>query len=322
MTKTDIVKDAIRRFNHLPKRTIARYILHNYGPLFDGNVEKIRSAIRYQTGQLGDAGREKNKNKIEHSPQKLPPTWRKVVEPYHLPPGLWLVIADLHIPFHEPLPIEAAIKYGQAEKITGILLDGDIQDCAAVSFWPSAAKRDFDKEIELFIDFFDFLEAEFPGVKIVYKPGNHEYRLPRYFQARAPEMIGMPLKAVEAVLGLEYRGIEQLEYKQVVMAGELPIFHGDEFRRIDVAVNPARGLFMRAKQWALCAHCHRTSENSTTNASGTYLTTWSIGCLCDLHPEYNPIGNDWNWGFATVNVEKSGDFEVVNRRVLPDGRIR
>ena len=318
MTKTEIVKDAIRRFEHLPKRTIARYILHNYGPIFDNNLDAIRDRVRKLTGSHGEKSR---KNAIQHKPSKLPSTWRIERTEYNLNPGTWLVLSDVHIPFHEPKPLEAAIKYGQIEKVTGILLNGDNQDCDAISFWPSVHRMDFDREIELMIDYLDFLEREFPDVPIVYKPGNHEYRLPRYYAKRAPELIGMPLQAVTEVLGLEFRGIEFLDYHQIVMAGKLPILHGHEFPSITRAVNPARGLFLKTKSWALCGHCHTTSEHTSRNIQGTLLTTWSTGCLCDLSPDYNPYGNDWNWGFAVVNCEKSGSFEVVNRRVLPNGNV-
>jgi hypothetical protein len=54
---------------------------------------------------------------------------------------------------------------------------------------------------------------------------------------------------------------------------------------------------------------------------GELITTWSFGCLCDLEPEYNPYGNDWNWGFGLISIEKSGHFEVINLRVLPSGKV-
>lgn len=321
MRKADIVKDAINRFPTQPIRTIARYLLHSCGEQFDGDIEKIRASIRYYTGRIGRKNRDNARETIDRPSRcKIPPTWRKKRPPYKLNPGLWLILSDVHIPFHEPKPLEAAIKYGQAEKVTGILLNGDIQDCAAVSFWPSAHPRKFDQEIELVIDFLDFLEKEFPNAEKVYKPGNHEYRLPRYYQAKAPELIGMPLLAMDTVLGLGYRKIEFLDYKQIVMAGKLPILHGDEIRGISTPVNPARGLALKAKTWAACAHFHRTSEHSTRDLNGKLLTTWSFGCLCDISPDYSPY-NDWNWGFGLVNVEKDGNFEVSNRRVLPNGVV-
>jgi hypothetical protein len=317
MNKGEIVKDAIRRFEHLPVRTIARYIMHNYGAFFDGDYEKIRDLVRYHLGKKSV----KPKNALPHNP-KLPQTWRTKRTEYKLDPGLYLVCSDLHIPYHEQKPIESMIKYAQKEKPYGILYNGDLQDCASVSFWPATRKRDFDAELELVIDFLDFMDYELPVQKKIYKPGNHEYRLPRYYYAKAPELIGMPMiAAVDAALGLEYRGIEFLDYRQLVMAGKLPILHGHEVQSIARSVNPARGLFLRTKSWAMCAHCHSTSEHTENNIMDVLLTTWSVGCLCDLHPDYAPYGAKWNWGFAMVNVEKNGNFEVVNRRILPSGEV-
>ena len=106
------------------------------------------------------------------------------------------------------------------------------------------------------------------------------------------------------------------------MAGKLPVLHGHEIRNIQRTVNPARGLFLRAKSWAACSHCHTTSEHTTRDINGQVITTWSFGCLCDLQPEYNPFGNDWNWGFALVNVNDDGGFEVENKRIMPSGRVK
>jgi len=316
--KSEIVRDALRRFPKLPKKTIARYILHEYGDAFDGNLEAIRSMIRYTTGTTGKQNRPYAEVKKEVV--KMPPTWRRQKTPYKLNPGLWLVLSDLHVPFHEQKPIEAAVKYGQEQGVTGVFINGDLQDCAAVSYWPSVINRKFDKEIELVIDFLDFLEQELP-VETVYKAGNHEYRLPRLFASKVPELIGLPLLAMDTVLGLESRGIELVDFYQIVMAGKLPIIHGHEIKTLSRAVNPARGLFLRAKSWSACSHCHSTSEHTARNIRGEYLTTWSFGCLCDLSPDYSSIGNDWNHGFALIDIEKNGAFIVRNLRVLPNGSV-
>ena len=145
-------------------------------------------------------------------------------------------------------------------------MNGDIMDCAAVSYWPTAS-RDFNSEIDMMVDFLDWLKQAFPGKPIVYKPGNHEYRLPRYFVSKAPELADTLVAAdvFERVLGLAEREITFLDYHQTVMAGLLPVLHGHEVGAITRAVNPARGLFLRAKSYAMCAHCHTTSEHTSTN---------------------------------------------------------
>jgi hypothetical protein len=315
-----IVLDAARRFRHWPTLTIAKYLLHSYGDMFDGNLELIRDRVRYARGEKESRGVFTPNPILPIGKMKMPHTWREKNEPYKLPPGLWLVLPDIHIPFHEQRPIESAIKYGQDNGVTGVLLEGDMQDCSAVSFWPATKRPHFDREIEMVIDFLDFLQYEFPSQKIVYKFGNHEYRLPRYYASKAPELIGVPLRAMDSVLGLESRGIDVVDYRQKVMAGKLPIYHGHEMR-FSSPVNPARGLFLKILSWGACAHFHRTSENTQTNDRGEILTTWSFGCLCNLSPDYATYGNNWNWGFSMVNVEKNGDFEVRNHRILNNGKV-
>lgn len=319
---TEIVKNAIRRFYHLPMQTIARHILNTHGDQFNNDLDLIRSRIRYYMGKMGENHRQDiaSTELFRDCDIQAPSTWRKIRTPYKLPVGRWLLLCDVHVPFHEPVAVESAVKFGQAEGVDGVFLNGDIWDCAALSFWPNA-HRDFNREVELFIDFLDWLRGEFPTQKIVYKPGNHEYRMPRYFLSHAPELVESPIAAMETVLGFEARGIEFLDYHQLVLAGKLPIIHGHEVTTISRAVNPARGLFMRTKTFSACSHCHSTSEHSTNNIHGELLTTWSFGCLCDLHPDYNPYNCDWNWGFGIIEVGKGGHFEVTNKRILPSGQV-
>jgi hypothetical protein len=319
--KTRIVLEAVRRFKNLPTRTIARYILENHGDLWDGSLEKIRSAVRTRRGTNGEEIRRGVPLLIPGEHIKLPQTWKKDREPHHLSPGLWLFLPDIHVPFHDITAVESAVSYGKSQKVDGIVFPGDAQDCASISFWVSQRKRNFDREVEIFVDFLDFIQCEFPEQKKVYLPGNHEYRLPRMYQTKVPDLMGLPLLAMDAVLNLEGRGYEFLEYSQLIVAGELPILHGHELGGVSTTVNPARGLMLKTKSFSMCAHFHRTSEHSDRSIRNKLLTTWSMGCLCDLSPDYYPYGNNWNWGFALVNVEKDGNFEVENKRILPNGKV-
>jgi len=324
MKRIDIVRAAVRRFRHLPVRTIARHLINTHGDMFGGDLEKARSAVRTVMGRNGEVIRNSTHPddfQLGERDIKMPVTWIKRKPAYTLPAGLWGILADVHIPFHEPQPLAAAIEYFEAQQVTGLLLNGDMFDCSAVGFWPNA-HRDFNAELESFIDFLDILRYRFADKPIVYKPGNHEYRLPRYFVSQAPDLAESPLAAMETVCGFEERNITFLDYFQKVYAGKLPIIHGHEMRTIDRAVNPARGLFLKAKTFAACSHCHSTSEHTARDLNGEIITTWSTGCLCDLEPDYNPYGNNWNWGFALVNVDKSGGFEFENRRVMPSGKVK
>lgn len=321
-SRNEIIREAVGRLNQFPTRSIARYILDTNGGLWDNSLEKIRHAVRYIRGENGELSRGENPNIIPAKKDlRLPQTWRTKQTPHKLVAGKWLVLSDIHIPFHEIIPLQAALEYGATEKCTGIFINGDLQDCHAVSFWPSTRRKDFMAEVFIVIDVLDYIRSKFPKAEIVYKPGNHEYRLPRYYASHCPELIGSPLAAMESLIDFEGRRIEFLDYHQVVMAGKLPVFHGHEFRSISTAVNPARGLFLKAKSWAACSHFHNTSEHTGKNWKGEYLTCWSFGCLSDLNPDYNPFGNDWNWGIAVITVGEKGDFEVQNHRILPSGKV-
>jgi predicted phosphodiesterase len=312
-----IISDALGQLHHLPSRTIARYILHNYGEYFDGSLEKIRSSIRYKRGAIGDF----NRKYATHRKPQMPMTKRYQRPPFKINPGLYLICADIHAPYHEPKPIESMLKFAQQNKVTGKALIGDVWDCESLSYWGTSRKKDYDAEICTVIDILDLLNHELPTKNNIYLPGNHEFRLSRRIQTSIPEIVGLPLAMLDEQLGLEARGFELLEYNQIIMAGKLPVIHGHEVRQISRAVNPARGLFLKTKTWSLCAHCHTSSMHTAKDINDTILTTWSIGCLCDLKPDYNPYGNDWNWGFALVNVERDGNFEVENRRILANGKV-
>ena len=159
-------------------------------------------------------------------------------------------------------------------------------------------------------------------MKIVYKPSNHEKRLPDYLLSNAPYAAESPLAAMETLVDFEHRNIEFLDYNQKVMAGALSMIHGHEIRYLSKVVNMARGLFLKTHAHALCAHGHQTSHHSATDINDQEIGCWSVGCMCDLHPDWNPFGNQWNWGFATVEVEKHDGFHVNNYRVMRDGKLR
>ena len=243
--------------------------------------------------------------------------------PFILPVGKWLIMSDLQIPFHSEFAIEKTLNWAKKDKITGIFLNGDVQDCEALSKFITPHRRDFLKEVEITIDFIDFLKQEFPDIPIIWKPGNHEERLEAYYSRNAPYLLEIPSATLESVLSLEVRNIQYLFRRQKVMAHKLPIFHGHEVRGggNPNLVSPARWLFLKAKHSAMCGHFHKTSEHPEMNIEGKLMITWTTGCLCSLNPDWNPYANNWNWGFATINIEKDG-YEVRNFRIFDDGQIK
>ena len=73
---------------------------------------------------------------------------------------------------------------------------------ASIGYW-DVADRDFRRDVNSTIDFLDFMRQEFPKIPIVYKPGNHEYRLPALFTRYFPELATSPLAIWDTVMGFE-----------------------------------------------------------------------------------------------------------------------
>jgi hypothetical protein len=174
-------------------------------------------------------------------------------------------------------------------------------------------------ELQMGRDFLKMLKEMF-NCPIYYKIGNHEKRYEDYLMIKAPELLGIDDFKLEQLLRFREFGVTLVKDKQMAMAGKLPILHGHEwYGGFAPPVNPARGLFMKAKESALVGHHHRTSEHTEKTLGGHVITTWSTGCLCGLEPEYAPY-NGYNSGFAFVEVAKNGHYNVKNIRII-DGNI-
>ena len=122
-----IALDTLRRFPAMPLKSLARYLVHHYGDLYNNDIEVARSKLRYW---IGSQGRRQHSPRMDEMKKlrsdaiaKLPKSQIERKHDYALPPGLWLVLADVHVPFHEEKPIEAALQYGKLNKVEGNEID-------------------------------------------------------------------------------------------------------------------------------------------------------------------------------------------------------
>jgi hypothetical protein len=150
---------------------------------------------------------------------------------------------------------------------------------------------------------------------VIFKLGNHEMRLESYLYSQAVALLGVQDYHFNDLLYLPDRGFDCVKEDTIIQAGHLTLLHGHEYRGgTSSPVNPARSMFLKAKECTMAGHEHRTSQNSTQTILGRNVTNWSLGCLCEMHPQYRPL-NDWNHGFAIM--DKQGmDFDVHNHRII------
>ena len=322
--KAEIIKKFLQKFPNTPSLSLARTIYAEYKHIFS-DVESVRGAIRYYRGAHGNKKRKYvigkqffNQNYM--SKYNIPKEIEISYEPYVLPKSCKniLVINDIHIPFHDSVATEIALEWGEKRNIDTILLNGDIVDFYDVSrFIKTPNLVRVKEEIDMLRQFIDGIHKSFPKVNIYYKLGNHEERIENYMKVKAPELYGIEEFELKNLLGLSY--VNFIEDKRIIYAGKLAILHGHEFNGIASSVNAARGLYLRAKQSTVIGHLHQVSEHTEPNLDGEIVTTWSIGCLCQLHPEYARI-NKWSHGFLNVKIDDNGDFKVFNARIY-NGKI-
>lgn len=321
----------LRRFPNAATKTLAR-IACKEAPAAWGGIESARQYFRYLRGAIGEDKRQQLKDKSFYRPVgKSGDPFRKLLPgKSHFDdwsvvridgPCRVLVLADVHIPYHDLKALLAALRYGREHRANLILLNGDIGDFFSVSFWEKdPRKRNFQEEVVQVRSFLETVRGGFKGARIIYKLGNHEERFERYMSLKAPELLGLDDFSFERVFQLERFGIELVRDKRPIRLGNLNVIHGHEYKfNISNPVNPARGFFMRAKTHCLGSHLHQASQHSEKNIEGKVVSTWSTGCLCNMQCDYSPL-NNWCHGFAFVEVDRGGSFHVENLRII-DGRI-
>ena len=320
--KRDIVLDLITKLPNASTMALSRMLFKTY-PLDFDNLEQARGIVRYYRNELNKSSRtivvgfrtEKTKKQFM---MKLPESDYQKCEPFIIPKGQnnILLLSDIHLPYQDNKALELAINYGIENKVNCVYLNGDTIDMYQASrFVKDRRLRDLAGELEMTRNFLKQLQETFK-CPIYFKIGNHEARWEHYLMLKAPELLGVDDFKLEQILRFREFGVTLVKDKQISYAGKLPILHGHEwYGGFAPPVNPARGLFLKAKESAIVGHHHRTSEHTEKTLSGEVTTTWSTGCLCGLEPEYAPY-NNYNHGFAHVKVSKDGNYELKNIRII------
>ena len=328
MDKTVKQKKVLHYLEKYPEqstRNIARIIFENH-PLLFNSYDTVRAYIRKLRGEnksslltIEKYGLPKYEKKVDHAIQ-LPKSYKKDRKPFILPKthNNILLISDLHMPYHDNKAIMAALNEGKKSKINTIFINGDLLDFHQLSkFEKDPEKRDTVSEFECVITFLKGLRKMFPKVAIYFREGNHDERYRHYLLKHVPQLWNDNYYTLKERLGLESLKITHIDNYTVVKAGKLDIIHGDKIiRGVFAPVNAARGAFLRTKSNIIIGHTHSVSEHIEGTLKGEVIGCWSTGCLCDLHPDYDPHNTKHKHGFAIVTFNESGSFRVNNYKII------
>jgi len=256
-----------------------------------------------------------------YNPYKLPEPDNDSAEVFTLPVadnniGL---LSDIHCPFHDMLALTTAIKSLKERRVNTIYLNGDTCDFYSISrFIKDKKLRNLANELEKTREFLSVLRDIFSDCRIYFKVGNHDLRWDHYIGSHAGEFEGMEEFSLAYMLRLPKLGISVIDSSTRTKAGHLNILHGHEIFG-NGGVNPARALFLKTGSSVIQGHVHRTAEHSEPDLDGKLRSCWSVGCLSDLRPKYNP-NSKYNHGFAHIETDGSGYFHVDNKKIF-NGKI-
>ena len=315
-SNTNIILDYLEKFPNAPSRTLAKKI-YNENSAFFTDAENVYFRVRYYRGQSGSTNRDKLKNtkfqkelKVKVMIQKLqlPESHTKVRNSFTFPTGCKKlgVFGDVHIPYHDNTALEVMFKKFEEEKVDSIFINGDLLDFYQLSFHEKDPREvHFKGEIEAGKEFLAYIRSRFPNIPIYYITGNHENRFERYLRIKASELLDIDECRLDVILHVAEYKIEYLPFRSKVVFGDYTIEHGDKIPGAGGVV-PARTLLMRLKSNSIVNHFHKSSESSQRIygvGEPTNIRAYSLGCMCDLAPEYMEI-NEWNHGFCIMSKIK------------------
>jgi hypothetical protein len=326
MTKTELARKFVEQFPDVENRTIARMLYKDYPKVFL-SLESARDVVRTLRGARGVHHKTRISDKSLYKPlgwqqNLMPKTYAKTREPIILDGALKvLILSDIHIPYHDEVAVAAAIAHGKKKKPDIIILNGDIGDFYGVSRHDKDPHRSLADELNAIRQFLFHLRKQFPTSRILYKIGNHEVRMELFLIKNAPVLLGIKDFEIPILLKFDELNIELVPSLTLIRLGKLPIYHGHELPQgMSSPVNPARGIWMRVQESLICGHWHRTSEHTESTGLNKQLSScWSTGCLCNLTPDY-AIVNRWNHGFAWVETQTDGNYEVTNHKII-NGKV-
>ena len=236
-----------------------------------------------------------------------------------------LIVPDTHAPYHDQRAWKLMMKAARQFKPTVIVHLGDLADFYVVSSHskdPSrkAQLRDEVKEVKRLRKQLDNLGAK----RKLFIEGNHEDRLRRYLEDKAPELFGM--FDTDSLLGLSENGWEFTPYKQAARVGKVWFTH-DTQTSGKYSTAHALAAFQHS---VVIGHHHAIQYSVEGDATGKHRVGAQFGWLGDVkqvdYMHSIKAKRGWSLGFGIGYMDKDGTVflqpvPIVNYRCCVAGRI-
>jgi predicted phosphodiesterase len=188
-----------------------------------------------------------------------------------------LILPDTHAPYHDERAWKLAIKIGRAFKPDTLVHMGDLADFYAVSSHSKDPTRAMSLKDEI-LDVrrlrrqMDSLGAE----RRIFIEGNHEDRLRRYLQDKAPHLFG--LVSADELIQLSENGWEFIPYRKSAKVGKVWFTH-DTGTAGKYSTARASETFQHS---VVIGHHHAIQYHVAGDATGKYQVGAQFGWLGDI----------------------------------------
>lgn len=228
-------------------------------------------------------------------------------------------LPDAHRPYHNKRAWKLFLEAMQWWKPDVIVCLGDLADFYKISTFRKDPRREysFDEEVQDVNEALDELDA-LGATRKIFIEGNHEHRLVRYLQDKAPELFGFV--STQKLFRLDERGWEFTPYKSATRLGKLWVTH-------DVGQAGRYSVFRAADTFQhpiVMAHTHRLVYVVEGNATGEHFPAVQFGWLGDVEQvDYMhkvKAKREWSLGFGTGHLdEDTGHIFLTPHPLVPYG---
>lgn len=309
--------------------TIEKYVIHTRAGKLEPYVESDLDSIvdrMYENSELAYETFKPKDSRVDLDPLGVLDVQREMVEipesyTDYQPPfkmdgfGKRMgVISDIHLPVHDRPALIATHAHLKRANIDVLLILGDLMDSSNLSRHPQshALRYTWKEELEVGRAYVKSLRVMFPNIPIIMSGGNHDMWLQRFLLRSAQQLEGDYL--LQERLKLDEHDIKWISDLRLLTYGELYLHHGHIFG-VSGGRHVATRLLDKFGVNLLVGHFHRQMTDSKTTLDGKTHACWVNGCLSDLHPSYNPYGNQTH-GFSIVDLHEGGLFTVNQYRVI------
>jgi predicted phosphodiesterase len=255
-------------------------------------------------------------------PPPLPPAGRSHVVREDGTPERVLFLSDLHVPFHDSVAWQVAMRAMEDFKPQVVLLAGDMFDCYSISVHDKDPGRadTLQDEFDAGRPLWQELEDRCGGARVIYWKGNHEERIDRLTREK-PGLFNLRCLEIPIAAEMPKRWSyypNQTRYR----LGALSCLHGDLKGRGTAVMHAAAGVLRKLRTSCLMGHVHRFQSFYETNADGTVRAGFSNGHLSDVKQARYITDPDWQSGFSAIEYDWSTGVFAVGQHLIVNGACR